>query len=96
MTGNNKLKISARVKPQNYDLIRGLADVAFRDEGEVEGNMSASLDFLLDLIRMNSKYAPELYYMTLRARFLRGERSTEVFEGMRRFETLTFMSKNNT
>lgn len=93
---SNKIKISVRLNPYNYDLIRAIADVAFRDEDEYEGNFSEAIDFLLTILRLDSNFSGMLKFLSYKARFDRGERSSEVIDGVRHAEKLINIIKNLT
>jgi len=80
-----KLKVSVRLNPFNYDLVQAIADTAFYDEGRGRGNFSAALDFCLTLLRLNTKFSKYLELVEYKARYDRGERSSEVLDGVREF-----------
>jgi hypothetical protein len=83
-----KIRKSVRLTPQNFDLIRNIADTCFREDDEVEGNFSESLNFLIELIRIKSQWKEDFQAFEYRARYLRGERTNEVLEGMKRAELI--------
>jgi hypothetical protein len=76
----NKIQKTIRLSPFNFDLVRDMADACF------DGNFSESLNFLLDLIRLQSKWSEDLKMFQYRARYLRGERSTEVLDKIKKAE----------
>ena len=73
-----------------------MADVAFRDEEDYEGNFSEALDFLLTILRLDSNFTGILKFLSYKARFDRGDRSSEVVDGVRRAEKLINIIKNLT
>jgi hypothetical protein len=93
MPKENKIKVSVRLDPDNYDLIRAIADTCFMNEDDVEGNFSEAMNFLLNIMRTESWYSDTLHYLLLRGRYLRGDRSEEVLSGMKSFERILIMNR---
>lgn len=83
---SSKVKFSARVNPHNYETIRAIADLFFREEGEAEGNFSEALDWFITSARINSNMSPHLRHWVYKWKYECGDRSEEVIEGMKRYE----------
>jgi hypothetical protein len=69
-------------------MINDISDVCFRDEEDVTGNFSKTLNFLLDLMRLRSKWREDIELFGYRAKYLRGDRSEEVMKGLRKAELI--------
>ena len=80
-----KVKISVRINRFNYELLKDLADVAFREDEESEGNFSKALDFLLNYLRNKSDYKFLLKLLAYKAQYDRGDRSKDVLDGMKNY-----------
>ena len=91
-----KVKISARLSPYNYDLVKAIADVGFLDVEGRHGNFSAALDFCITTLRMNTKFSRYLELVEYKARFDRGERTQEVLDGVREFAKVINIVKSIT
>ena len=91
-----KRKVSVRWSPFNHDLIQSIADVAFINENKNVGNFSAALDFCITLLRLNTKFSEYLRYIELKARYDRGDRSSEVVDGVKEFAKIINIMKNVT
>ena len=87
----NKVKISARVSEANWYMIKDVSDVAFRENGEAEGNFSESLDYLLTCLRLNSQFSPLLKYFKYKALYDRGDRSARTIKRVKEFEAIQLM-----
>jgi len=83
-----KIKISVRLNHFNYELVRSIADVAFREEGEPGGNFSEALDFLLALLRNNTKFATYLKLLQYYDKYQKGDRSKEVLDKVKEYTKL--------
>ena len=89
----NKVKKSVRFDEFNYELISSISNIAF------DGNFSKGLNFLLRLLRNHSNFSDLLRFFNYKARYDRGERSKEVLNGKKGFETallkiMTELTKN--
>lgn len=85
----NKKKISARINPHNYQLLRTIADTMFYTETKNEGNISQALDWVLTKFRLGTKYRGLLIFLERHADYLRGSREKEDIEAIRHL--LTFL-----
>ena len=83
---SSKIKFSARITPHNYEMVRAIADLFFRDEGAKEGNFSEALDWVLTNDRLWSEKAPHFRHWIYKFRYESGDRSYETIEGMKRYE----------
>jgi len=89
----NKIRISCRINPHNFDMIRSVADVMFREGNDV-GNFSEALDFILTLFRNETKYKAFMRGIKYKASYDRGVRTREVIDEVKKFEALFLRSYN--
>ena len=87
MNGLSKSKkISSRLDPHNYEVVKAIADLFFREPDETTGNFSEALNYLLTFVRLHSDMAPHIRHWVYKHRYLCGDRSEETMEGMKRYE----------
>jgi len=85
-----KRRISCRINYFNYDLVRSIADVLFKE------NFSKALDFILFLFRTNTHYSTTTKLLRYKALYDRGVRTREVLNGVRELETLIKIIQDET
>lgn len=85
MDKDNKEKISVRLNPHNYDMVYDIAQTCF------EGNYTEALDSILVMFRLYTKYAPTIKYLQAKARYDRGDRSSEIVRAVHRFELMNLI-----
>lgn len=83
-----KIKISVRVNPYNYDMLKAIGDLLFLNEERNEGDLSKSLDWILMSFRNNSEYKKLIDLMTSYSRYERGSRTKEDIEKTRQLLAL--------
>lgn len=96
MVPPKKIKISVRLNRFNYECVRSIADVAFREEGEPGGNFSEALDFLLALLRNNTNFTTYLKLLQYFDRYQKGDRSKEVLDKVKEYTKLINIVVNTT
>lgn len=87
----NKIKISVRINPHNYEMIKAVADCFFFNERRNEGNLSKGLDLVLFLFRNNTRFKKMMELIECKSRYERGDRSRKVLQGMKEMEVLLKM-----
>jgi len=89
LSGKRKREyISARIDPDNYMMVRNVADILFRGEDDASGNFSRALDYILEQFRLDNEFSKLLSLIKCKAEFERGVRTKEVINGAKRMDFL--------
>jgi len=81
-----KQKISVRLNPHNYDMIKGVADTMFLNERTNEGNLSEALDWVLSTFRLKTDFGGLMYFLYHLSKYERGNRDQETIDAVRSFQ----------
>jgi hypothetical protein len=83
-----KIRLSVRINPYNYDMIKSLGDAMFLDERRNEGDLSKSLDWILTTFRNNTDFATLVELLVSYSKYERGSRTKEDIEKTRQLLAL--------
>jgi len=90
-----KTKISVRINPYNYEMLRSIADLMFLDETRDIGDLSKSLDWILTTFRNNTDFKKMVELMMSYNRYERGSRKTDDIEKTRQLLSLILCAEKN-
>lgn len=82
----NKQKISVRLNPHNYDMLRAVADTMFLNKRTNEGNLSEALDWILSTFRLKTGFDGLMYFLYHLSKYERGNREQETIDAVRSFQ----------
>ena len=78
-----KKRITVRINPYNYDILKAIADTLFLNENQNKGNVSQALDWILTRFKNDTKYKGLVQFLVHKANYDRGSRTKEDIEAMK-------------
>jgi len=91
-----KVKISSRINPYNFDMLRAIADTLFYDEEKGTGNLSEALDWILTSFRLRTKFRTLMEFITHMANYQKGKRTEEDIEAVKQLYVFLKSVENTT
>ncbi len=80
-----KKRVSVRLDPYNYDMVKAVADTLFLQESRNEGNFSEALNWILEAFRLNTHFKKLLQYLYYLNRYNRGYRDKKTLDEVYQF-----------
>lgn len=71
----DKIRVSIRLNPHNYDLVKSVADLLFFNENKNKGDLSKSLNWILNTFKNNTEFSALCNMLISYDRYQHGSRT---------------------